>query len=56
MPLALLGWVSGVAVIWSGLFLVGNILYERLGYSITCGVIFAVMGTILIGVIKRLWD
>jgi hypothetical protein len=56
VPLALLGWVTGVSVIWSGLFLVGNILYERVGYSIACGIILAVTGTILIRVIRRLWN
>jgi hypothetical protein len=56
VPLALLGWVTGVSVIWSGLFLVGNILYGRLEYSIACAVILAITGTILIRVIRRLWD
>jgi Na+/proline symporter len=55
IPLAMLGWVTGVSVIWSGLFLVGNILYGRLGYSIACGIVLAITGTILIRVIQRLW-
>jgi SSS family solute:Na+ symporter len=56
IPLALVGWVTGVSVIWSGLFLVGNLLYGRMGYSIVCAAVFLVTGTVMIRVIRRLWE
>ena len=55
IPLALIGWVTGVSVIWSGLFLVGNVLYGRLNYSIACAAVLLVTGTVMIRVIRRLW-
>jgi solute:Na+ symporter, SSS family len=56
IPLALLGWLSGCATIWSSLFLVGNYLYGRTAYAVVCGSVFAVSGLVLIGVIRRLWQ
>ena len=56
IPLAMLGWVSGVSVIWSGLFMVGNVLYGRTGYALALFAIFVVSGTSLIGVVRRLWN
>jgi Na+/proline symporter len=56
IPLALVGWVSGCATIWSSLFLVGNLLYGRTAYAVICGSVFAVSGLVLIGVIRRLWQ
>lgn len=55
IPLAMVGWVTGVSVIWSGLFLVGNILYARWDYVLMLSATLAVSGTILIKVIRRLW-
>jgi SSS family solute:Na+ symporter len=55
VPLALVGWSTGVAVIWSALFLVGNILYGRWNYAAVLFGIFAVSGLILIWVVNRLW-
>jgi hypothetical protein len=55
IPLALLGWSSGCAVIWSSLFTVGNFLYGRNGYAALLLVVFLASGAVLIGVIKRLW-
>jgi hypothetical protein len=55
VPLALVGWSTGCAVIWSALFLVGNILYGRWNYVAILGVIFVVTGVILIKVVNRLW-
>jgi len=55
IPLAMLGWVAGVSVIWSSLFTVGNFLYGRTGYAVGLGVVFVVSGSVLIGVVKRLW-
>jgi hypothetical protein len=56
VPLAMLGWVSGCATIWSGLFMVGNFLYGRMDYFYGLLAIFVVMGLALIGVIRRLWE
>jgi Na+/proline symporter len=55
IPLAILGWVSGVAVIWSGLFTVGNFLYGRTGYTMILAATFVVSGYSLIWVTRRLW-
>ena len=55
IPLALLGWTAGCAVIWSSLFTVGNFLYGRMGLALLlCGV-FIVSGLVLIYVINQLW-
>ncbi len=56
IPLAMLGWVSGSAVIWSGLFTVGNLLYGRMGYTFALGAVFVVSGLTLIRVTRRLWE
>jgi solute:Na+ symporter, SSS family len=55
IPLALLGWVSGVSVIWSGLFTVGNFLYGRTGYTLALAVVLVVGGSTLTWVVRRLW-
>jgi len=55
VPLALLGWSTGCAVIWSGLFVVGNILYGRWNYVAILGAVFIVSGLVLIKVVNRLW-
>jgi Na+/proline symporter len=55
IPLAMLGWVAGVSVIWSSLFTVGNLLYGRTGYGLGLGAVFVVGSWVLIGVIRRLW-
>jgi solute:Na+ symporter, SSS family len=44
-----------VTVIWSGLFLVGNFLYGRMGYAIGIGTAFVVSAAVLIRVVNRLW-
>ena len=56
MPLALVGWMAGVVTVWSGLFAVGNLLYARWGYMIAMLVVLAAGGTVLIGVVRRLWS
>ncbi|MGJ5820532.1 sodium:solute symporter family protein [Paludibaculum fermentans] len=56
IPLAMVGWVTGVSVIWSGLFLVGNFLYGRMDYVAMLTATLAVSGTILVLVIRRLWE
>jgi Na+/proline symporter len=55
IPLALLGWTSGCAVIWSSLFTVGNVLYGRYGYAGVLLAVFVLSTVVLIGVINRLW-
>ncbi|MFL6354920.1 MAG: Na+:solute symporter, partial [Bryobacteraceae bacterium] len=55
ISLAIVGWVTGVTVIWSGLFLVGSWLYGRVGYVIGIGSVFVVSAAILIRVVNRLW-
>src|SRR3984957_5365366 len=55
IPLSLLGWSTGCAMIWSALFMVGNFLYGRVGYAIALMAIFVVTGVILIRVVNRLW-
>jgi Na+/proline symporter len=54
--LELIGWVAGVAMIWSALFTVGNILYGRYGYASALGLVFAVSGFVVLRVVNRLWN
>ncbi|MCL2119378.1 MAG: hypothetical protein FWH27_13230, partial [Planctomycetaceae bacterium] len=54
-PMALVGWTCGCAMIWSSLFLVGNILYGRTTFAILCGVVFAVSSTVVIRIVNKLW-
>ena len=56
IPLALLGWVSGCAVVWSGLFTVGNLLYRRWALALILFTVFVAAGCVLILVISRLWS
>ena len=55
IPLALLGFSAGCAMIWSSLFAVGNFLYGRMGYAIALGAIFLVTGLVVIFVVNKLW-
>ena len=55
IPLALLGWVAGCMMIWSGLFAVGNVLYGRIGYALVLSAIFIVSGLAVIRIIATLW-
>jgi solute:Na+ symporter, SSS family len=55
IPMAMLGWVSGTAVIWSGLFTVGNFLYGRMGMATFLLGVLLVTGSTLIWVIRKLW-
>jgi hypothetical protein len=56
IPLALVGWVSGCATIWSSLFAVGNFLYGRTAYTLVCLAVFLVAGYVLMRVVNRLWQ
>ena len=58
--LSFLGWISGVAVIWSSLFAIGNFLYaagdaSRLTTAWVLTAVFVVSGLTLLNVIQRLW-
>jgi hypothetical protein len=55
IPLALLGWLTGSIVIWSGLFAVGNYLYGRMEYTAVLTATLVVSGGALIWVTQRLW-
>ena len=55
IPLALLGWISGCTAIWSALFTVGNFLYGRHTQAFLLLLVFAVSGSALVFVTKRLW-
>jgi hypothetical protein len=55
IPLALLGWAAGCAVIWSGLFTVGNFLYGRMDLALTLLGVFLAGALTLIYVINKLW-
>ena len=54
IPLALLGWVSGCAMIWSVLFAVGNYLYGRVTIAVMLFVVFLLSGLVVIYVFNRL--
>src|SRR5205085_9362709 len=54
IPLALLGWTSGCAMIWASLFTIGNFLYGRYGYATILLAVFLLSGIVLVGVIRRL--
>jgi hypothetical protein len=56
IPLALLGWVAGCTVVWSGLFMVGNFLYGRLPMATLLLGTFIVSGCGLIYVMNQLWS
>jgi solute:Na+ symporter, SSS family len=55
IPLALIGWVTGCAVVWSALFSLGNFLYGRTTYAVILLGIFVVNGLALLYVVNRLW-
>jgi hypothetical protein len=56
IPLALLGWVAGCTVVWSGLFMVGNFLYGRTSTALALLGALTISGVALIAVINRLWS
>ena len=56
IPLALVGWVAGCAVVWCSLFTVGSFLYGRTGQGFLLLAVSVVSGFILLRVINRLWD
>lgn len=56
IPLALVGWSAGCAVIWSSLFAVGNFLYGRHTAAVLLVGMFVASGGVLLFVINRLWS
>lgn len=56
IPLALLGWSAGCAVIWSSLFTVGNFLYGRITQAALLLGVFIVSLALLLWVVNRLWQ
>jgi Na+/proline symporter len=56
IPLALLGWTTGCAVVWSALFTLGSFLYGRVLQGLGLFGVFLISGFILLRVIKQLWD
>ncbi len=56
IPLALIGWSAGCAMIWSALFSVGNLLYGRMGLAAVLLAVFIASGSIVIRVVNKLWS
>ncbi len=56
IPRGLLGWVSGCAAIWSGLFLIGTLLYGRWLQAALLAAVLLVSGSTLIWVMRHLWS
>lgn len=55
IPRALLGWFSGCAAVWSGLFLIGSVLYGRWANATMLAVILLISGSTLIWVMRHIW-
>jgi solute:Na+ symporter, SSS family len=56
IPLAMLGWTTGCAAIWSALFTVGNILYGRPLAAGILAVVFVTSSLVLAKVTRTLWE
>jgi Na+/proline symporter len=55
IPLALLGWVAGCALVWSALFTVGSVLYGETTQALMLGAVVVVSGLTVIWLVQRLW-
>jgi SSS family solute:Na+ symporter len=55
LPMALLGWVAGCTMIWSALFIVGNVLYGRLGVAAVLVIVFLISTAIMVRATRHLW-
>ena len=55
IPLAMLGWSAGCAVIWSSLFAVGNFIYGRMAQAGVLLAMFVGITLFLLWVINKLW-
>ncbi|HOA62763.1 MAG TPA: Na+:solute symporter [Verrucomicrobiota bacterium] len=56
IPLALMGWTSGCALIWSSLFTVGTLLYGRWMQAGLLLAVCVVSGLVLLCVVNLLWQ
>jgi SSS family solute:Na+ symporter len=56
LPLALVGWTAGCAAIWSGLFMVGKVLYGQVVWATALAAVFVASGSVLIWVVNRVWS
>jgi phosphatidylglycerophosphate synthase len=56
IPLALLGWSLGCALIWSALFAVGNYCYGRTGPALALAAIAAICGYGVARILRTLWQ
>jgi solute:Na+ symporter, SSS family len=55
VPMAIMGWVAGSVLVWSGLFAVGNFLYGRTGYALVLLGVVVVSGGLVIRAVNRIW-
>jgi hypothetical protein len=55
IPLAMLGWTSGCALIWSALFAIGNYLYGRTTVALGLTAVAIATALALIWTVNRLW-
>lgn len=55
IPLAMVGWTSGCALIWSALFALGNFLYGRTTAAFALTAVAIVTAAVLIRCVNRLW-
>jgi solute:Na+ symporter, SSS family len=55
IPMALVGWVAGCAMIWSALFTVGNLLYGRTQMGLMLLVVFVISAAVTIYLVNKLW-
>lgn len=56
IPRALLGWAAGCTTIWSGLFLIGSMLYGRWPQAAVLAIVLVVSGATLLWTLGRLWS
>ena len=56
IPMAMLGWLSGVILIWSALFTVGNFLYGRMNYAYSLLAVAVICTVVLISTVKKVWN
>ena len=55
LPMALLGTVVGVTVIWTGLFATGSFIYGHTSQGIMLGGVFALASVLMIVLVRKLW-
>lgn len=56
IPQAMIGWLSGVVLIWAALFTVGNFLYGRMNYAFGLLAVAVVSAWVLIVTIRKVWN